>query len=73
MSGCNIGDHFRDEERVELGADRVFDLCVTQYFLIERFDTADSGSKDNTDTVLVLVVQVHSRIFDRLLCGIYCE
>ena len=66
LSGCDVGNHLRDEERIELRA--VLLMCgIVTYLIFEGFDTTDTHTKDNTDTVLVLLLQIHITILNGLL------
>ena len=62
LSGSDVGNHLRDEERIELWP--VFLVSpVVFHFVLKRLDTADTHTIDNTDTVFVFGFQIHSAVF----------
>ena len=60
LSGCNVGNHLRNEERIETRTDCVFGLCVIHYFFFESVDTADTYSEDHTDFVQVFFFHINA-------------
>ena len=67
VTGCNVGNHLRDEEGIELRSDRVLCLGIAQQLLVEGLNTTNTRSKNHTDTVLIYLVQIHRSIGNSLL------
>lgn len=61
LSGSDVGNHLRDEERIELRTVLLV-LAVVHHLFLECLDTADAHAIDNTDAVFVLGFQVHAAV-----------
>ena len=65
VSGGNIGNHLRDEERVELG---FFPKMLSEigHLVFKCFDTADAYAVNYANAVAVFALQVESAVFHSL-------
>ena len=61
LSGSNIRDHLRDEERIELGTYFLMSVVVA-YFFLECMYTTDTGAKNNTDSVQIFFFDVKTGV-----------
>ena len=52
LSGSDIRDHLRDEERIKLRTHFLTSVVVA-YFLFKCMYTTDTGAKNNTDSVQI--------------------
>ena len=66
LSGGNVGNHLRDEERIELRTVGLM-LGIVFHLFLKSLDATDTHAEDNTDAVLVHSLQVHLAILDSLL------
>lgn len=72
LSGCNVGNHLRDEEGVELRT-VFFVSTVVGDFFFESLDTTDTYTIDHTDAVQVFLLQVPATVFHGLLGSNQCQ
>ena len=56
LTGSNVGNHLRDEERIELGSVLTMGTIVGD-LLFESLDTANTYTIDYTDAILVFLLQ----------------
>ena len=61
LSGSDIRDHLRDEERIELGTYFLVSVVVA-YFFLECMYTTDTGAKNNTDSVQIFFFDVKTGV-----------
>ena len=66
LSGSNIRNHLRDEERIELGTVFFMEGIVTCFFF-KCTDSTNTGTKDDADFVQILIFDIKTGIFYRLL------
>ena len=72
LSSCDVRNHLRDEERIELGT--VLRMgCIVAHLILEGLDTADAHTIDDTDAVLVGRLQVDCRILYTLDGTDHCQ
>ena len=66
LTGSDVGNHLRNEERTEL---RSVLLVGTEilHLVLKRANTSDTYTVDNTDLVLVDLLQVHATIGNSLV------
>ena len=65
LSGSDVGNHLRDEERIELRTSLDV-LTVVDHLLLERVDTTDAHAVNDADAALVHRLKVESRVLDTL-------
>ena len=65
LSGSDVGNHLRDEERIELRTSLDV-LTIVDHLLLERVDTADAHAVNDADAALVHRLKVESRVLDTL-------
>lgn len=58
MSRSNIGNHFRNKERIELRSDCILSLSIAHHFFFECVNTADTYSKNYTYLIAVFFFRV---------------
>jgi len=66
LSGSNVRNHLRDEERIELRTVFFMESIVTCFFF-KCTDSTNTGTKDDTDFVQILIFDIKTGIFYRLL------
>ena len=54
LACCDVGNHLRDEEGIELRTVLLV-LCIVAYFFLESLDATDAHAVDYADAVLVFV------------------
>ena len=65
LTGCDIGDHLRNEERTELRT-LIDVLAVINHLILEGLDAADADAVDYTYAVLVHSVKVEFAVLHSL-------
>ena len=68
LSCCDVSNHFRDEERIELWT-VFFVYTVVLHFILEGLYTTDTHTKNHTNAVFVYAFQVHATV----LYGLHCR
>ena len=66
LSGCDVSDHLRDEEGIELRTLGLMDTIVF-HLVLEGLNSTNTNAIDHADTIHVLCLQVHATILDSLL------
>ena len=68
LTSCDVSNHLRNEERIEL---RTIGLvyAIVLYFFLEGLNSTDTYAKDHTDAVFVFSLEIHLTVFDSLLGG----
>ncbi len=67
VSGCDVGDHFRNEERIVFRT-LVSVKGVISGFLLEGVQATDTGGEDHADTILVdTLLGIELSVVDSLL------
>ena len=66
LSGSNIRNHLGDEERIELRTVFFMEGIVTCFFF-KCTDSTNTGAEDDTDLVQILIFDIKTGIFYRLL------
>ena len=61
LSGSDIRDHLRDEERIKLRTHFLTSVVVA-YFFLECMYTTDTGAKNNTDSVQVFFFYIKTGV-----------
>ena len=65
MSGSDVGNHLRDEERIELGFLTEV-LPIVSNFIFKGFNTSDTHAVHHTNAVTVFFLHIQSAVFDTL-------
>ena len=68
VSGADVGNHLRHEERAETRTDGLGCLGIVGDFLLEGMHTSDANAIDNTDTVLVNSLHVQLAVRKGFTC-----
>ena len=69
LSGCDVSNHFRNEERAEFRSDSIFCLSIAQDFFLKSMNTTDTYTIYYSDFVQIFFFEVHFRVCNRLFSG----
>ncbi len=67
VTGCDVGDHLRNEEGIVFGSLLRAMNCKIAGLLLECVETADTGCENHADTVLVYSLAFKTCILDCLI------